>query len=108
MTTVWLPGWHLTSPVAKGPTETAALQAAGLANWPLHVPPPPAIKRKPATQARTFMCYACSDKFTTSKARANHTRRHKQHTVVHACPWPGCGKIFARSDGLRRHFRCHT
>ena len=105
MQPVWPAGWHLLSASGIGPTETAALHAAGLTTWPLHIPPPPPLT---APLARTACPWrGCTRTFAAQSGLRIHIQQHTPRKP-HTCTWIGCDKTFKRSDELTRHNRCHT
>ena len=59
-----------------------------------------------------YVCYwqNCSRNLLPFKAKyklVNHIRVHTGEKPF-PCPFPGCGKLFARSENLKIHKRTHT
>ncbi|KAI1816243.1 hypothetical protein GGS20DRAFT_245829 [Poronia punctata] len=56
---------------------------------------------------RVHVCDKCNPPKTFT--RAEHLRRHQlsHRPASHACPYPGCDKVFHRQDLLTRHIQRH-
>lgn len=76
-----------------------------------HVGGPECVMGNTGSQA-LHTCYweNCSRELKSFKAKyklVNHIRVHTGEKPF-PCPFPGCGKVFARSENLKIHKRTHT
>lgn len=62
----------------------------------------------PPTKTSDFFCEICKKTFTLKRNLTRHMKLHSSDGLRFKCPWPNCGKMFARQTDREIHTKGHT